>query len=386
MARGREMTDTRLDGPGLSAVKSNGSSWLVRLAGSTRVHRVMARLPGLKYLVRAEGRALFDIVAGFVNSQALLALVQLDVLHLLQDGPLSAANLAPKCQLTPDKMQLLLQSAASLGLLKRHRDGRFALSVRGAAFLTVPGLEAMVRHHPVLYRDLADPVAFLRGEISPELARFWPYVFGAGGATDPAVTALYSGLMADSQGLVAEDTLQLVDLSGVRNLLDVGGGTGAFLTAVAQKYPSLNIGLFDLPAVVEGVGNLMTRAGVTNPLTIYPGSFRDDPLPTGSDAISLIRVLYDHADATVTKLLQAVFVALPPGGLLIVSEPMSGGAKPDRATDSYFAFYTAAMQTGRTRSGAEIAGLMAGAGFTDIAVIKGFRPFVTSVVTARRPK
>ena len=386
MARGPKMADTRLDGTQPSGMKNRGSGWLVRLAGSTRVHRMMARVPGIKYLVRAEGRALFDILAGFVHSQALLAIVELDVLNLLQDGPMSAKNLAPKCKLTVDRMQLLLQSAASLGLLKRRRDGRFALSVRGAAFLTVPGLEAMVRHHPVLYRDLADPVAFLRGETSPELAQFWPYVFGAGGATDTAVTALYSGLMADSQGLVAEDTLQLVDLSGVKRLLDVGGGTGAFLMAVAQKYPSLNIGLFDLPVVVEGAGVHMAGAGVTNPLTIHSGSFRDDPLPTGSDAISLIRVLYDHADATVTKLLQAVFIALPPGGLLIVSEPMSGGAAPDRATDSYFAFYTAAMQTGRTRSGAEIAGLMADAGFADIAVIKGFRSFVTSVVTARRPK
>ena len=350
------------------------------------MHRILARVPGLKYLVRAEGRALFDIVAGFVHSQALLALVELRVLHLLQEGPMAAANLAPRCQLAPDKMQLLLQSGASLGLLKRRRDGCFALSTRGAAFLAVPGLEAMVRHHPVLYRDLADPVAFLRGETSPELARFWPYVFGAGGATDPTVTALYSGLMADSQGLVAEDTLQMVDLSGVARLLDVGGGTGAFLAAVAKKYPSLNMGLFDLPVVVEGAPVRLARAGVTNPLTVHPGSFRDDPLPMGCDAISLIRVLYDHADATVAKLLQAVFVALPPGGLLVVSEPMSGGAKPDRATDSYFAFYTAAMQTGRTRSGAEIAALMADVGYTDIRVMKGFRPFVTSVVTARRPK
>ena len=192
--------------------------------------------------------------------------------------------------------------------------------------------------------------------------------------------------MADSQGLVAEDTLQMVDLFGVKRLLDIGGGTGAFLAVVSRKYPSLNMGLFDLPAVVEGAGARLARAGVSNPLTIHPGSFRDDPLPTGADAISLIRVLYDHADATVAKLLAAVFRALPPGGLLIVSEPMSGGAVPDRATDSYFAFYTAAMQTGRTRSGAEIAVLMAAAGFADITDIKGFRPFVTSVVTARRPK
>ncbi len=380
------MTDVRLDGPKPLRAQKTGPGWLVRLAGSQRFHRIMSRLPGAKYLVRAEGRAIFEIVAGFVHSQVLLALVQLDVLHLLQDGPATAASLAPKCRLAPDKMHLLLQSGASLGFLKRHRDGRFALSVRGAAFLAVPGLQAMVQHHPVLYRDLADPVAFLRGETSPELARFWPYVFGAGGATDPAVTALYSGLMADSQALVAEDTLRLVDLSDTKQLLDVGGGTGAFLSAVAAKLPLIHLGLFDLPTVVEHASGRMLRAGVINPLTIYAGSFRDDPLPRGADTISLVRVLYDHADATVAQLLKSALTALPPGGRLIISEPMSGGAKPDRATDAYFAFYTAAMQTGRTRSGAEIAAFLQGAGFTDISIIKGFRPFVTSVVTARRPK
>ena len=45
--------------------------------------------------------------------------------------------------------------------------------------------------------------------------------------------------MADSQALVAEDTLRLVDLSGIRRLMDVGGGTGAFLAAVGAAYPDL---------------------------------------------------------------------------------------------------------------------------------------------------
>ena len=379
------MTDTRLDAAPPHGAQDVKPGWKIRLAGSRRVHSLLARLPGVRYLVRAEGRALFDIVAGFVHSQALLALVELDVLQILHAGPASAATLAPKCCLAPDKMQLLLQSGASLGLLKRRRDGRFALSTRGAAFLAVPGLAAMVRHHPVLYRDLADPVAFLRGETSPELAQFWPYVFGAGGATDAAVTAQYSGLMADSQALVAEDTLRLIDLSKVRHLMDVGGGTGAFLSVVAKKYPNITISLFDLPVVVGDTAARLRRMGVTNPLTVHPGSFRDDPLPFGADAISLVRVLYDHSDATVTSLLTAVFAVLPPGGLLIISEPMSGGDVPDRATDSYFAFYTAAMQTGRTRSGADIGALLHQAGFIGVTAIKGFRPFVTSVVIARRP-
>ncbi|OZA00081.1 MAG: hypothetical protein B7Y02_18780 [Rhodobacterales bacterium 17-64-5] len=108
-------------------------------------------------------------------------------------------------------------------------------------------------------------------------------------------------------------------------------------------------------------------------------------MPLGADAISLIRVLYDHADQTVAALLQNVRQALPPGGRLIISEPMSGGARPDPATDVYFAVYTMAMQTGRTRSGPEIAAHLHSAGFEAITPAQSLRPYVTSALTARVP-
>jgi demethylspheroidene O-methyltransferase len=64
---------------------------------------------------------------------------------------------------------------------------------------------------------------------------------------------------------------------------------------------------------------------------------------------------------------------------------MGGGDKADRAGDVYFAFYTMAMQTGRTRSAQEIAALCRQAGFADIRCLRPSRPYVTSVVTAIRP-
>lgn len=368
-------------------IRSNPLSlraWVLRMAASRRFQAWSARTPIFRRIARAEGAALFDIVAGFVNAQVLRALVDLRVFQHLQQGPASSAQMGALCDIAPDRMQVLLQAGAGLGLLTRQRDGRFALALRGASLLGVPGLAEMIQHHSALYADLADPVAFLRSNDPTALARFWPYVFGAAGAVDPQVTATYSNLMAESQVLVAEDTLRMVDLSGVKRLMDVGGGTGAFLAAVGAAYPALRLDLFDLPVVLHGAGARLGAAGLANRVSLHPGSFRDDPLPLGADAISLVRVLYDHADATVANLLAAVHAALPPKGRLIVSEPMSGGALPDRTTDVYFAVYTLAMQTGRTRSGAEIAALMAASGFVNIRIQKGFRPFVTSIVTGER--
>ena len=358
---------------------------LIRLVADPAFQARAARVPFLRRLVRAEGEAMFDLVAGFCHSQVLLALVRLDLPAQLLDSPADTATLAARSRVPADRMVVLLNAAASLGLLRRRRD-LWSLTTRGAALAGVPGLQGMIAHHDVLYRDLTDPVAFFRGEVETELAAFWPYVFGATGATDPGVTATYSALMADSQLLVAADTIAAVDWSASRRVLDVGGGTGAFLTALGQAQPHLALDLFDLPAVAPGAAARFAAAGLTARASIHPGSFRDGPLPQGADTITLVRVLYDHADDTVLALLRVVRSALPPGGRLIVSEPMTGGDRPRRAGDAYFALYCMAMRTGRARSAARIADLLRQA---DFAVPhrqpRPARPFVTTVITAVNP-
>lgn len=326
---------------------------------------------------------MFDLVSGFVHTQCLTALVSLGTLDLLADEPRTLRHLASSASVPLVRMQILLNAGIALGLLTRNGE-RFGLTVRGAALTGVPGLRDMIKHHAILYRDLSDPVAFFRGETNPELAEFWPYVFGDGAAEDPGTAARYSRLMADSQALVADETLGCVNLTRHSHLLDVGGGTGAFLTAALRVTPGLKGTLFDLPAVTSAARERFGANGLDDRITIVPGSFRDQALPQGADVISLIRVLYDHADQTVAALLLKARDALPENGQLIVSEPMTGGASPSRAGDAYFAIYTLAMQTGRARSPQAIVEAVKDAGFVDVRHRRTCRPFVTTVVTARK--
>ena len=361
------------------------TGWFYRLIAKPSFQNWASRFPLTRGVARREGAEMFDLVAGFVQSQVLMAVVELRILHRLMDAPRGPASLAREAGILPERMEILLQAAAALGLIRRRKDGRFGIARKGAALLGVPGLEAMILHHRAFYRDMEDPVALLRGEVDTELANFWPYVFGARGDVDPAVTQTYSDLMADSQGLVAQDTLRMVSLAGVKSLMDVGGGSGAFALAVAQAYPTMDLAVFDLPDVVPSALTRFEAAGQTGRLTVHGGSFRSDSLPYGADAISLIRVLYDHSDDTVSGLLSKIYDTLPAGGRLIISEPMSGGATPERAGDVYFAFYTMAMRTGKTRSSQQISKFCAEAGFGQIQIPRTQRPFVTSVVTAVKP-
>jgi demethylspheroidene O-methyltransferase len=143
--------------------------------------------------------------------------------------------------------------------------------------------------------------------------------------------------------------------------------------------------LLDLPDVIPAAHRHILESGLENRCQLTSGSFRENDLPKGADAISLIRVLFDHEDEVVADLLRKSCEALPAGGRLIISEPMSGGARPDLAGDVYFSFYTMAMGTGRVRSGKRIAEMCEASGFTRVKLPNAFRPYVTSTLVCRKP-
>ncbi len=140
------------------------SAWRDRLLASARFQRLAVAFPPTRPIARRRARALFDVVAGFVYAQVLFACVRLHLFDILASGPQTVPVLAARLALPEDGAQRLLEAAASLRLARRRRDGRFGLGDLGAAMLGNPGIAAMVEHHAMLYADLADPVALLRGE------------------------------------------------------------------------------------------------------------------------------------------------------------------------------------------------------------------------------
>ena len=114
----------------------------------------------------------------------------------------------------------------------------------------------------------------------------------------------------------------------------------------------------------------------------HGGDFFADSLPQGADAISLVRILHDHNDQPVRRLLASVHAALPPGGTVVIAEPLSGPGE-GRVGDAYFGFYMMAMGSGRPRSFAEIEALLKHAGFESVRR-HGRGAFLAQTITATR--
>jgi demethylspheroidene O-methyltransferase len=356
-----------------------------RLLASPRFRRIATRFPLTRWIARRRARRVFDLCAGFVYSQVLLACVKLRVFEILAEGPQSVAALSQRLTLPLDATRRLLVAAASLQLVERRSGNRFGLGETGAILLGDASITAMIEHHPLLYADLADPLALLRGESrGTELARYWAYA--ARHSPERLATedvAAYSALMSSSQGLVAEEVLDAWPFDAHRCCLDVGGGDGTFLVSAARRAPGLRLMLFDLPPVAARARDRFAAAGLSARATALGGDFQTDPLPVGADLVTLVRVVHDHDDKEALALLQAVRRALPDDGVLLVAEPMSGTSGAEPITDAYFAFYLLAMGSGRPRSPEELEDLLHAAGFRDVRTLPTRMPLQTRVLVAR---
>jgi demethylspheroidene O-methyltransferase len=362
--------------------------WLAlrdRLLSSRLFQRKAAAFALTAPIARTRARELFDLVAGFVYSQVLLACVQLKVFDLLAAAPMNVVALAHRLSLPVDACERLVAAAVSLRLLERRSDDRIGLGALGAPMVGNAALAAMVQHHGALYADLRDPVALLRGEAAEgALAGYWPY---ADASTPRELSgesvADYSALMSASQPLVADEILDAYPLAGHRRLLDVGGGEGLFLASAASRAPSMELVLFDLPAVAERARSRWASTSLAGRMTIVGGSFLTDALPTGADVASLVRVIHDHDDATALQILRAVRRALPDDGCLLLAEPMAATPGAETVGDAYFGFYLLAMGRGRARTVAELTALLEAAGFDRVRQRKTSMPLQTGLLVAR---
>ena len=344
-----------------------------KLIKNIRIQDFLARLPLTSRVARKEGEAIFQLMTGFVDTQILLTFVKSGALEHLEINSLTIQELSEKIDIDVKSTELLCRAGYALGLV-HLKSKKIFLARRGALILSLPGMIELIDHHSILYEDLLDPILFFSGKSETKLSKFWPYVFGKAKSLDSEDVSRYSDLMAKSQFMVARDTMASIKISKGTKWLDVGGGSGAFAKELVKKHPSVKVSIFDVPS--SNVENQF--------LKFIPGSFFTDEIPMGFDTISCIRVLYDHSDDTVSDLLMKIYSSLPMGGRIVISEPMLGEIVPNKWGDTYFATYTYAMKTGKTRSPSQISDLLQKNGFMRIKIFPSRRPFVTTVIEAQK--
>ncbi len=368
-----------------------------RRALDARIDRWMAD-PGLyrwavsnpftRWLTQRRADRLFEVMAGFVHSQVLLACVRLRLLETVATAPCTLDELSASCGVPAASLERLVRSAVAVRLLSARGGGRYGLGPLGRPVAADAGLRNMIEHNAVLYEDLRDPLALMHGGSEAAMNAYWPYAQSVDpqtlGSWAPDKVALYSELMASSQRFLIDELLAAYAFSDHQCVMDVGGGKGAWITALGRHVPGLQLKLFDLPPVADLARTHLAQGGLADRVQVHGGSFTADSLPRGADLITLLRVAHDHPDHVVRALLAAIHEALPVGGTLLLAEPMAEAEGQPATADAYYHFYLLAMGAGRLRTPEELMRLMAKAGFTHLEQVPNPMPLHGRILLGRK--
>lgn len=295
--------------------------------------------------------ALKELVDGFKLAQAIYVAGELGIADLL---PRSAEELAAETGTDPTTLYRLLRALAAAGVFD-EREGRvFALTPVGEALRAdaEPALRDWVRHtaRPVNWnawagllesiRDGSNSFAAVHGE------NMWSWR-----AARPEEQAAFDRGMASLTDRETQGVLAAVDWSRFGTVVDVGGGTGALLTAIVASHPGVHGVLFDRAEVVAGVEGLDVVAG---------DFFKS--VPEGGDAYVLKHISHDWGDEEFARILASIRRAAAVGSVVLVVDRDVGGPNDDLEA-KLADLNMLVLPGGRERTEGELAALLEAAGF-----------------------
>jgi hypothetical protein len=308
--------------------------------------------------------ALRRLVNGYQVTQAIHVAAVLGIADLLAAGPRSSDDLAAATNTHPGTLYRLLRALAGAGVFHEEGDRSFALTELGVCLRSdapepIGGWAAFVgeAYHWQAWSGLLHSVR--TGENA------FQHVHGTDPWTfrvrHPELGAGFDRAMTDLSRQLSAALLAAYDFGRFGQIVDVGGGNGAFLASILAKHPHLHGVLCDQPHVVSGAKPVLAAAGVADRCEVVGGSFFD-AVPAGGDAYILKAILHDWEDAPCIQILQTCRRAMATGTVLLVVERDLG--RSNRDPDAKFSDLNMLVgPMGRERAPEEYAALFAAAGF-----------------------
>jgi predicted O-methyltransferase YrrM len=322
-------------------------------------------------------REISRIGYGFMASRALFAALDLDLFGHLAAGPKDLGALAKATGIAPERLVALLSACVGLGLLGKDGE-RYANSPAAAAYL--------VRTAPAYFGD------YFRFQIARQIYPTLQHLESALGGErvdfyakmqDPEEARHFS--IAQHSGSLgpAHVVAGLVDLTGCRTLLDVGGGSGAFSIELCRRHPALGATIVDFPAVAATAAEMIGKAGLDERIRFAAGDALATAWPGAQDAILMSYLLSAVSASRAGELLARARRASSPGARLLLHDFMLDDDRNGPATAALWLLNAVTIDPDvASLTPAWLTEQVTRAGFTDVTV-RDVIPGITRLLTAR---
>jgi hypothetical protein len=337
----------------------------------------------------SDTRDIWEIYLSPTWLPTLLVADDLGVLESIADVPGSPDELAARLGLNERPLGSVLALLASLGYLV-PRAGRYQVTdaTRHHLLPSSPfywgGVWAQMRTGAPLYARLRDVLT------TPDPAGEIPKGDGdnnvdgwASGHLSPEAAASMAAYMHSHSAAAAVGVAHSDLFASARRLLDVGGCSGVFSIALAERHPGLRCTIMDLPTVCALTPDYVKERGLEDRIDTYAADMFRDPWPQGYDAVFFSDIFHDWRPVTCLALARHAFGVLPAGGTINLHEMLLNDDGAGPRTAAAFSVLMAAGAQGQQFTFGQLESLLADAGFVGIEC-RATSP-LHSVVRGRKP-
>ena len=300
--------------------------------------------------------SMIRLFMGYIPTRVIYAAAKLGIVDEIDDGGATADAVAERLDLNVNALYRLMRSLSGLGVLRQDGDDKFHVTAFGETLRT--GAPNSVKDYAIYsheivfdaFKDITDSVR--SGE--PVVDNFFQLL-----RENPEQEALFHAGMGNRGRIETAAILDAYNFADCKHVVDVGGGNGAFLSAIMAGQEQLAGTLYDQRSAIDAA-----KAGRGGPLPrceLVSGDFFET-VPSGGDAYILKRVLFDWTDEETIQILKNCRDAMENGTRILIIEPLIEAANVDTPAYLYDITFLV-MLSGRIRTADEYSGLLAQSGF-----------------------
>ena len=291
-----------------------------------------------------------EFAASFQKSRILLSGFELGIFTTIEESGSTNHQIATTLQLDEHASERLLNALVSLGFLTKH-VGLYFNTPESFTYLSTKSHDYLggLMHTNHLWNTWSNLTTVVKTGASAhstdinERGEDWLFSF---------ISAMH-----DRAKKQAPMQLTTVDLSEVKSILDIGGGSGAYSMEFIRKKFEIEATVFDLPNVVHITQHFIDQEGFSGKIKTVTGDYTTDDLPTGYDLAFLSAVIHSNSLDVNLNLINKCYHALNKNGKILIQDWIMNNERTQPTPGAIFAVNM-------------LVGTVAGDCFTELEVTK----------------
>lgn len=307
---------------------------------------------------------IMNIVFDFRKSRIILTAFELDLFTAIGNKKLRSEEVAGIIGADSRATDRLMNALCALDLLKKQKN-LFSNSALAAKHLVKekPGYLAGIAHSANLWSTWSTLTQAVKSGST--------VIRKNQSAMSENMAKGFIAAMHQRAKTQAIEIAGILKLSGVRRVLDIGGGSGAHCMTILNAKKDCRAVIFDLPHIIPISKSYISEAGMLDRFDFIKGDFNKDDFGSGYDLILLSAIIHMNSIEKNIRLLKKAASALNKGGQLVIQDYIMNEDRTKPGVGTFFALnMLVGTEAGDTFTRAEVTKWMKDAELSNISLKK----------------